>query len=178
MYAAAAADFAAEECPISDFKETKVTIIRNTLGRIWTDLKENKAFLIAFGIYYLITHTLLHAFCPLVLVTGFPCAGCGMTRAVFTFLTGQFARSIQLNIMALPVILFGIYCFYMRYVRGRKIPYRNTLLLIIGIGLLAVYLWGMITIFPNRPPYTYTRGSLFEKIIPHYREILHLMLGI
>lgn len=155
-----------------------IGVIRKISGRIWCDILEFKWVIAAFSAYYILIHVFLHAFCPLVLITGFPCAGCGMTRAVFFMLTGQFARSFRLNPMALPVILFAVYCFIFRYIRGVKVKYWKAGILILLAGLIITYLYRMFTVFPMRPPYVYTSGSLFEKIIPHYREILHIVFGI
>lgn len=146
--------------------------------RIWKDVLTYKEAILIFAVYYIVVHAVFHAFCPLVLVTGFPCAGCGMTRAVFFLLTGQFARSFRLNPMALPVILFAAYCFWCRYIKGAKIKGFKQGLVLILIGLLAAYIYGMWTVFPNRPPYVYTGGNLLEQCFPFYREFLYRVLGI
>lgn len=146
--------------------------------RIGADLWNAKEALLAFTAYYIIVHAIYHAFCPLVILTGFPCAGCGMTRAVFFMLTGQFVRSWNLNPMALPVILFIGYCVICRYILGKRIKGWKTGLIIIGIAMLAVYVCRMYTVFPERPPYVYTGGSFLERYVPGYREILHRLLGI
>ena len=49
--------------------------------RLWKDIKGFVPVAALFGIYYLVSHRLYDAFCPLLIVTGIPCAGCGLTRA-------------------------------------------------------------------------------------------------
>lgn len=146
--------------------------------RITADLWNYKEVIIIFLAYYIFVHAVFRAFCPLVLMTGLPCAGCGMTRAVFFMLTGQFYRSWLLNPMALPVILFAGYCMIFRYVFGKKVKGFKAGLIILCLGMLAAYAWRMYTVFPERPPYVYTSGSFLEGYIPHYRETLRRLLPI
>ncbi len=152
--------------------------LKQIFGRIWKDIYDYKAVIVAFSIYYILVHLLFHAFCPSVLLTGFPCAGCGMTRAMFFLLTGQFWRSWNLNPMALPILLFIVYCMRMRYIGGRRVKGFKTGLCILCVCMLMVYGYRMYTIFPNRPPYVYTSNNLMERCFPFYREILHRLFGI
>ncbi|WMC93833.1 DUF2752 domain-containing protein [Kineothrix sp. MB12-C1] len=146
--------------------------------RIASDLWDYKVVILIFLAYYIFMHVVFHAFCPLVLTTGFPCAGCGMTRAIFFLLTGQFARSFRLSPMAFPVLSFLLYCGVYRYVLGRKIKGFYIGMIVLVAALLIVYVYRMYTIFPNRPPYVYTRGNFLESHIPYYREFLRRLLGI
>ncbi len=144
----------------------------------WKDLWNYKEVILIFAAYYIIMHVVFNAFCPLVLTTGLPCAGCGMTRAVFFMITGQFSRSFRLNPMALPVILFAAYSIFTRYILNKKVKGFKIGIIILCAGMLIAYIYRMVTVFPNRPPYVYTANNLMEKCIPYYREILHKLLGI
>lgn len=146
--------------------------------RIGRDLKDYKEVLVVFAVYYVFMHVVFHAFCPLVLVTGLPCAGCGMTRAVFFLLTGQFERSFRLHPMALPVLLFAGYCAVRRWLLGKRVKGFQAGLLLLCAGMLAVWVYRMITVFPNHAPFSYTSGSLLERIVPAYKEILHRLFGL
>lgn len=146
--------------------------------RIWRDVWEFRCVILAFAAYYVAVHLLFEAFCPSVLLTGFPCAGCGMTRAVFFLLTGQFSRSWHMNPMALPIVLLAAYCMLERYVFGRRIRGLKMLVGLTGVCMLAVYCYRMYLLFPNRPPYVFTSGSLLERFLPFYRELLHKLCGI
>lgn len=143
-----------------------------------TDLWNYKEVLLIFIVYYVFMHVVFKAFCPLVMTTGLPCAGCGMTRAVYFMITGQFQRSWRLNPMALPVILFAVYSIFTRYFLGRKVKGFKTGLIVLCVGMFIAYVYRMCTVFPNRPPYVYTAGNFMERFIPYYREILHKLLGI
>lgn len=41
--------------------------------------------------------------CPLKLLTGIPCPGCGTTRAIFAFAAGNFMQALQINPLGLMV---------------------------------------------------------------------------
>lgn len=151
---------------------------KTVLYRVWSDLKDYKWAVLLFGLYYVITHLLLNAFCPLVIITGFPCPACGMTRAIQFMLTGQFARSFRANPMALPWILFGIYFVWKRYIRGKKVKGFNEIICAPCVMMMVVYIVRMKSIFPYRPPMAYTRGNILEKILPFYKEMLRKVFDI
>lgn len=152
--------------------------IKSAAKRLKKDIWDYKTGIALFALYYITVHILFHAFCPSVLLTGLPCAGCGMTRAVFFLLTGRFRRSWQLNPMALPVLLFVVYCLFTRYFLGKKVRGFKAGAAVLGVCMLAVYGYRMYAVFPDRPPYVYTAGNFLEKHVPFYRDILRKMLGI
>lgn len=154
------------------------SLLRDAVIRIWEDFCDYKEVIMIFAVYYLIVHAVFHVFCPVVMITGFPCAGCGMTRAVFYMFTGQFVRSWQFNPMAFPVVLFAGYCGICRYFLGKRIKGFKAGLMILCIGMITAYIYRMYTVFPDRPPFTYTSGNIMEKSFPVlYRKIL-TALGI
>lgn len=81
-------------------------MMRIVLKRIAKDIKDFRLAFVLFAAYNIMVRKLFHAFCPQLILTGFPCAGCGLTRAVFHILTGNFERGIRLNPAAVFWILF------------------------------------------------------------------------
>lgn len=152
--------------------------IKAAAGRIRRDLRDYRTGILVFAVYYITVHVVFHAFCPVVLFTGLPCAGCGMTRAFLFLFTGQWERSWRMNPMAIFVLLFLFYCVVMRYVFGKKIKGLKSGTAVLCLCLLAVYGYRMTVLFPNRPPYVYTPGNFLEKTVPFYKEILRRVLGI
>lgn len=146
-------------------------------NRIRKDFQDFWMAAVAVGIYTILVNVIFHAFCPMVIVTGLPCPGCGMTRSVFYLLTGRVTESIQIHPMGIIVVMFFLYFFFNRYIIGRN---SKSISVLIGIGLVALivfYIWRMYLYFPNRIPYVYTEGNILEKTFPYYKEILH-ELGI
>lgn len=131
--------------------------------RIFLDIKNYYLALILFLIYNIVIRMVFDAFCPFLIVTGFPCAGCGMTRAVFYILTGQIARGMQLNPTA-PLWMAWIALFlYNRYVRGKSSKWITRVLILVAAITLAVYIYRMITQFPGNPPMTYYKNNIITK---------------
>ena len=98
--------------------------IRNALpviwGRIKQDIGQHGAGVLAVVVLYFVMHALFGAFCPSVIVTGFPCPGCGMTRAVLYLLKGQFLRSWALNPAAGLWGLWALWFAFESYIRGQQ----------------------------------------------------------
>ena len=93
-------------------------MIKIVWGRIWKDIKNFRIAIVILLLYEVITMHVFQIFCPFLIVTGFPCAGCGLTRAVFCILTGQFITGLRLNPAAPLWIVFLCWFFINRYLKG------------------------------------------------------------
>lgn len=92
-------------------------------------------------------------FCPFHELTGLHCPGCGMTRAVYALLHGDFMQAMRMNgvgIFLLPVALVGLSLEAAGWVRGRPLAWRipvgrrgslALLLLVTGFWLLRNLPW-------------------------------------
>lgn len=141
--------------------------------RIRRDIKDVWAAAVAILLYTSLVNVIFHAFCPMVIATGFPCPGCGMTRAIFYLLTGRVTESLYIHPMGIAVICFFLYFVWNRYIIGRN-PKGMQWLVGSGLALLIVfYLVRMCLYFPERVPYVYTEGNILERTFPYYKEILH-----
>ena len=150
---------------------------RAALDRALRDIRAWRGFAAALLLYDIAVQLVFGEFCPSVIVTGLPCPGCGMTRAVCCFLTGQFARGWAYHPMAVGWILWGIYAGISRYLLGRK---AQGALYAAGVlaGLTAVfYLWRMYRFFPGEEPIAYTAGNLLERLFPGYGEWVTGLIG-
>ncbi len=149
--------------------------LKQAADRVWKDVKEYKWLGIVLVTYYLLMELVFSAFCPLVIITGFPCPGCGITRAFFCVLTGQFQRAWSLNPLIYAVILTALYAGVQRYLLGRKVRGLKKIICIVAVLMILVYGYRMYCYFPGRPPMSITRGSLFERTLPGYSEILNFI---
>lgn len=150
--------------------------IKKIVRRIVADLNASKWAIAAFLILYLAIHWIFGAFCPMLVLTGIPCAGCGLTRAFFFLAGGQAARAVSINPSVLAVIVFLLYCGYFRYVRGERIRYLGGALSILAVSMLVIYGYRMYLYFPDRAPYVYMEQNMAAKYIPGYREWLQKLL--
>lgn len=138
--------------------------IQAIVKRLWSDLKNFRFAILALVLYNVLVRSVFHAFCPQLILTGFPCAGCGMTRAVFYILTGRFARGMRLNPAAPLWILFLGWFFANRYVRGAR-PKRVAMWLgLVCAATLVIYLYRMLHYFPGEPPMVYYRNNILRRI--------------
>lgn len=128
---------------------------------------------LAIALYTILVNVTFHAFCPMVILTGFPCPGCGITRSLFYLVTGRVVESIAMQ--PLGIVIAGIFLYFVwnRYIIGRN---PKELKFIIGAALLlliAFYIGRMYLYFPQRVPYVYTEGNILERTLPYYKQILH-----
>lgn len=151
--------------------------LRDGVRRLWADLKEYRYALAGLAAYYLLTRLFGAPFCPMRSITGFPCAGCGLTRAFLHMAAGEFSEAARMNPMAFPVLAFFLYCGYFRYGKGTKIKGFGAVLGILVASMIAFFAVRMYLYFPDRAPYVYTWGSLLEKRLPWYTGWVQSLAG-
>ena len=141
--------------------------------RICQDIKNLWPAAIAVIIYTVLVKLIFHAFCPMVVVTGFPCPGCGMTRSLFFLLTGRIGQSVWIHPMGIPIA--GLICYFLwnRYILGRTAKGMKGLIIVAIVLLVVLYVWRMHLYFPSRPPYVYAEDNILAKTLPFYEQILH-----
>lgn len=143
--------------------------IKEIINRIWKDIRAFYPAAIIFVVYYFIVHFRYGAFCPLLIFSGFPCAGCGLTRAGLYLLQGQFARAAYINPAIFPIALFLIYCGYFRYIKGTKIKGMEPAFGILLACMLILYVVRMYLYFPDRVPYVYHGKNVLAELVPGYK---------
>ncbi|MDE7263029.1 MAG: DUF2752 domain-containing protein [Anaeroplasmataceae bacterium] len=104
-----------------------------------------------FGLYVCITHAMGFQNCLLKLVIGYPCPGCGMTRATLSFLQLDFVKAFTYNpfVFLLPLLGIGLFFSHTRVIQWLfKCKW-----LWIGILLLVVvvYILRFVYVYPNVP---------------------------
>lgn len=144
--------------------------MKEIINRIWKDMKEFVWAGVVFVVYYLIVHSIYDAFCPMLVITGIPCAGCGLTRAALYLLQGQVSRAAFINPSIFLIIIFLLYCGYFRYIRGSRIKGLHAGVAILVIGMLAIYACRMYLYFPERVPYVYHSNNVLAGKVPGYSD--------
>ena len=139
--------------------------IRDIWKRVISDIKAYYKVVLLFIALYIIVTMIFGAFCPFVIITGFPCAGCGMTRAVWNILTGNFVLGVNYNPAVLFWIAWGIYFVISRYILGKNSKWVMRTLEIVCVVTLAIYVFRMLTQFPGEPPMTYYKENVLSKLL-------------
>lgn len=119
--------------------------------------------------------------CLFRVFTGLPCPGCGLTRALYFLLQGDWKRSLAFHFLLLP-LLFTLFTAFMAYIGSKKKNHRSNAekkffsffmklhsskYFYTGIFLLLLlyYSCRMIIFFPaGAEPMTYEKASLAGKI--------------
>lgn len=131
-------------------------------------LKKYKGMLLGLtlcAISLLCMQALFGAVCPLRLLTGFPCPGCGLTRAGILFLQGRFAESLQMNLFFILGLFFGTIGIFIKKVLKKNSIFINTYVIIVLALFILYYIYRMYRYFPETEPLTYWRGSLLAKLL-------------
>lgn len=151
--------------------------MRKIVDRIRQDIKNLWSVAVAVAIYAVLVNLIFHAFCPMVIVTGLPCPGCGMTRSLFFLATGRVGQSLWIHPMGVPIAALVFYFLWNRYVLGRNAKGMKVLVIVAIVLLVILYIWRMRLYFPDRIPYIYEEDNILAKTLPFYEQILHA-LGI
>lgn len=136
--------------------------IRLIYSRIVKDIKDYRTAIAIILVYIILMGRVFHTLCPFVIITGFPCAGCGITRAFKCLLTLDIRQSLAYNPSAPLWLAFIIWFAWNRYVLGTNSKKKaSRFLAVICIITLIIYICRMITDFPSNPPMVYYRDNLF-----------------
>ena len=93
---------------------------------------------------------------------GFPCPGCGMTRALYNAAHLNFTAAFSYHPLWPIVPPAAIYVLG-RYIKGKRVNSR--LIFAAGILFVTVYVIRMVFLFPETEPMTVNPDALYIKII-------------
>ncbi len=139
--------------------------LKRMLKQFISDLKSAIWVIADLIIYWAVSSICFGEFCPMKILTGIPCPGCGMTRAVILMLTGHFTESLEMHPMALLWILLGLYFFICRYLLGRKPKGAAVTAIVLCILMIPLYIYRMEHMFPNQVPMVYTSTPIGDVIL-------------
>lgn len=119
----------------------------------------------AFVLYSALMNILFGQFCPMVLMTGFPCPGCGMTRALGLVAQMRFWEAYRMHPLIYGWIALGMAFCVRRYGMGKEVAVFRTLAGILLGMMVLLYVYRMIRFFPDQEPMTYFSGNLLQKMV-------------
>lgn len=132
--------------------------------RLCADLRQYRLFIAALILCGAIAGLLFQKICILRIVTGYPCPGCGMTRAFWLLITLRWPEAFAMNPMIFVWAPLIVWAFVNRYFRAGKARPLTTLLIAAGLLSLAVYALRMAMLYPDAPPLTYDADNLLRRI--------------
>ena len=142
------------------------------IKRILTDLRQNALPIIILAVLWTAAQFFFHHFCPVVILCGFPCPGCGLTRAFVRLFTLHPVQAFHSNPSCfLWVILITAYIIR-RYVQGKGLEVLRIPLAIVCILTIGIYIYRITHCFPGEPPMVYVHGNLISRVSPEYDRIM------
>ena len=136
--------------------------MKNILKNIYNDIMHIKTFIIIFIIAFISLNLLFHKICLISIITGFPCPGCGMTRAFVNLLTFHFKDAFYWSpsiFLWIPLLIYGI---LNRYIFKCSNKIFTILLCITGIITIIIYIVRMITLYPDNAPMVYYENNIMH----------------
>ena len=138
--------------------------MKATLSLIVKDLKRVTPAGILVVLYCVITQLVFHRICPLVIITGFPCPACGMTRSFACLCTGRLHEALQYNIMVIPWILLAFSFLLTRYFLPEKIRMTEIFLCLVCLATIAYYVVRILCQFPSEPVMIYHEDNILAAL--------------
>lgn len=143
---------------------------RQVVNDGWKILREDiygvRGVIIALALYFLFFRYILRSICPVVLVTGFPCPGCGMTRAWLQALRLDFAGAFRWHPLfwTLPLlVLLFLFC--------NRLPKKAVVAAaaILAVLFAGTYIVRMVWLFPRTPPMTVNENAPLNRLLRLFR---------
>lgn len=140
-------------------------VITDALRLLVRDIKNIKWAVLILIIYYIFSKKVLNSMCPLVALTGYPCPGCGLTRAGFSVLRLDFASAWEFHPFIYPIIFLLVFYIVNRYIRQKKNTKIISWLTALVVVLMVVfYIYRMYLYFPGEPPMSYYRYNVISRL--------------
>lgn len=134
--------------------------MRDAIRRDWNNYKVG---LLLAAAVVVVASLLGHGVCPSRELIGLPCPGCGLTRSILLILRGRFRESWQLQPFGYAWLALAAVFSLERYVLKSPQKIWKSLLVVICVGMVALYIYRMVTMFPHTEPMTYYEGNLLRR---------------
>ena len=140
-------------------------IIKDAFCMLWNDIKSAKWVIIFIIAYFVFLKKFLYSTCPVVLISGFPCPACGLTRAGFLMLGLDFAGALHVHPFIFPIAGLTVLFCVNRYLMLKRTPeWMKWCLILLITGMVIFYIYRMIHVFPGDPPMSFYRGNLIHML--------------
>lgn len=117
--------------------------------------------------------------CPMRMLTGMPCPGCGLTRAFLLLLQGKVREATAMHPFWIAVLLLFFIFIGSRYWisdeenRNRINRQLVRMSVIVLIGMVLYYFYRMFTVYPGVEPMVYDKENLINEIKETLKSLTH-----
>ena len=139
-------------------------------SKLQNDFKKIAIPIIAISLYILLANIILGKICPMRMLFGIPCPGCGTTRAFLLLMQGKVTEATISNPIWIPIVVLGLVFFINRYfvasekASAKIIKMLKRALVVIGVLCIAYYICRMIYWYPNKEPMVYDINNLLQRL--------------
>ncbi len=148
-------------------------MVKTVFRRMIKDLWDNRAPIIALAIMWALAELVFHRFCPVVIMSGFPCPGCGLTRALFNLITLHPIKALEYN-PSYPFWVALLVAFVIRrHVQGKSTRILRYPLMAVCLITIGIYIWRMTALFPGKEPMVFFEGNVLGRIVPFYNQLVN-----
>ena len=150
-------------------KENHNNILRNAWNLFLKDVKNAKIGILVALCYLAVMEIVLHNGCPFVVITGFPCPACGLTRAGLHVLRGEWMQALQMNVFIFPIMILAIAAVVRRYFLQKSLKCLVKYTMFLLLCMVLYYIYRMVILFPGQAPMTYYYNNLVHHIVRRMR---------
>lgn len=141
--------------------------IKMILKRIQKDGLVIFCIVVFAALYHVFFMKVLNGICPIKCITGYPCPGCGITRACISVFHLKLMQAFMLNPSFVSWGLFFAFFVVRRYIMGRTNDKAIMYFLIaVIIAAIVIYIIRMVLLYPSEPVLTYYEDNLFSHFFP------------
>ncbi len=140
-------------------------MLKKAFGLLLEDIKNMRDAAIVICIYFLVSRKIFRVSCPMVAITGFPCPGCGLTRACVSFVKGEFYEAFCQHAFVYVLIVYAVFFFVWRYLLQNDSKMLTRVGIVVLLLMIAYYFYRMICVFPGEPPMSFYRRNLIQIIL-------------
>lgn len=138
-------------------------MIKRLIKCLAKDIWENRYPILIIVLYLSVTHLLFGEVCPLKLLAGYPCPGCGLTRGCMAILTLHWRESLVYHPAAVLWVAVILYFLIKRYGLGGRVgiaPFA-----VVAVMTMGIYVWRMVAQFPGEGAMEYFEGNLWRYLL-------------
>ena len=136
------------------------------MKKVIDDIKSAKWAIMLIIAYFVLFRRYIYTICPVVLMTGYPCPGCGMTRAALRLLRFDFLGAWEMHPFIYAVVILMIMFGVNRYLLNEKYNCQlKVIIIFIAFAMIVFYIWRMYTMFPTTTPMTYYNGNCMRRLL-------------
>lgn len=145
-------------------------MIKFDLELLKKDIKDMFIPFMMIVVYIIAGNFILGKICPLRMICGLPCPGCGITRAFLLVLQGEFFEATIMHPFWISTVLLVVIYVILRYFCGQSEQIKKVMsifricVIVTLILCILYYIYRMINWFPHQAPMIYDENNIINML--------------